>query len=226
MKRIWHISDTHCCLDQIEIPENIDIVIHSGDAANHHDPYKNEHEMRRFIERYAALPIKHKLFVAGNHDGSVEKRLITRDNFQEAGIIYLENEAVELEGFKIWGSPHTPTFGTWYFMKSRAKINRVWDNIPEDIDIIVTHGPPLGVLDITNRRGNTQEQCGDRSLLKRILEIEPRAVLFGHLHNGPDIRNSGTKQLAGCSTIFSNGACSTDGKMGSLTSHGNVVSLE
>jgi Icc-related predicted phosphoesterase len=181
--------------------------------------------MRRFIERYSVIDIKHKIFVAGNHDGSVEKRLIVRKDFEEAGITYLENDMVELESFKIWGSPHTPTFGSWYFMKSRSKIGRVWDSIPEDTDIVITHGPPRGILDTTYRRGNDTELCGDRSLLKRMLMIQPKLVCFGHIHDTGDIHNAGMTQVTGINTIFSNGACCTDGKFGVLTSHGNVIPL-
>ena len=226
MKRIWHISDTHCCLNQIKIPENIDIVIHSGDATNQHDPFRNEPEMVKFIERYSNIDIKNKVFVAGNHDGSVERRLIDRKDFEAAGIIYLENESVELEGFKIWGSPHTPTFGSWHFMKSRANIGMVWDSIPEDVDIVITHGPPRGILDTTYRRGSDTELCGDKSLLKRMLAIQPKLVCFGHIHDTGDIRNAGTMQISGIDTMFSNGACCSDGKFGMLTSHGNVISLD
>ncbi len=224
--RIWHISDTHTCHDQLNIPDNIDLVIHSGDFANYQDPARNEPEAHKFLKWFRELDIPNKVLICGNHDSSIERGLITGKYIRSLGIKYLYNETTEVMGLKIWGSPYTPTFGDWSFMTSRAKIGRVWESIPDNTDIIVTHGPPKGILDITNRRDNLQEQCGCGALMKRVLDIQPKLMCFGHIHNGPDIRNSGVKQIAGMDTTFSNGACSTDGKWGVATSHGNVIELE
>ena len=79
--RIWHISDTHTYHGLLKVPTNIDMVIFSGDCSNPRDPYVNEQEVRNFITWFASLPIKHKVFVAGNHDTSIVKGLITKDNF-------------------------------------------------------------------------------------------------------------------------------------------------
>lgn len=223
--RVWHISDTHQYHDQLEIPDNIDLAIHSGDATNQRDPYRNEPEMYKFLEWYSELEIPNKVFVAGNHDTSLERGLIKGDYIERMGICYLFNDSVTIEGLKIWGSPHTPTFGNWAFMKPRNTINRVWDTIPEDADIIVTHGPPKGFLDITNRRDHLQEQTGCSALTKKVMAIQPKLICFGHIHNTRDVYNSGTKQVVGLDTIFSNGACATDGVWGKATSNGNIIEL-
>jgi 3',5'-cyclic AMP phosphodiesterase CpdA len=73
--KIWHISDTHSNQALLKIPAGIDVVIHSGDATNYRDPYRNEPEMRAFIDWFASLPIPNKVFVAGNHDTSIENQL-------------------------------------------------------------------------------------------------------------------------------------------------------
>ena len=223
--RLLHLSDTHRNHDQLVIPDGIDLVMHSGDATNYRDPFKNEKEMWEFLEWYGSLDIPNKVFVCGNHDSSVEAGLIKKSNIESFGITYLFNDDVTINGYEIWGSPHTPTFNDWSFMKSRAKIHKVWDTIPEDTDIILTHGPPLGMLDITNRRDNLQEQCGDSALLGAIKRIEPAIVAFGHIHNTKRVYNAGTKQIAGMRTIFSNASCVNDGKWGVITSHGNVIEL-
>lgn len=223
--RIWHISDTHQYHDQFEIPNNIDLVIHSGDATNRRDPYMNEPEMHKFLEWYSELEIPNKVFVAGNHDTSIERGLIKGDYIESLGINYLYNDAVTIEGLKIWGSPYTPSFGNWAFMKPRNTINRVWEAIPDDTDIVVTHGPPKGILDLTCRRDTLTEMCGCSALMKSIRSIEPQFMCFGHIHNTKDIWNAGMKQISGLSTIFSNGSCATDNKWGVLTSHGNILSI-
>jgi len=224
--KIWHISDTHTFHNLLEIPENIDMVIHSGDATNPKEPYSNKVEMENFISWFSQLPIKYKVFVAGNHDVSIEKKLITQLDFNSKGIIYLENSFIEIEGLKIWGSPITPTFGIgWAFNKNRAKTHEVWKQIPDDTDIVVVHGPPKGMLDLSYNRENELELCGDNSLTKRMLDLKPKLCLFGHIHNFKDIINAGTKKLSIMDTIFSNGSVVTDGKFGKLSSNGNIFDL-
>lgn len=222
--KIWHIADTHGFHGLLKVPEGIDVIIHSGDASNYRDPYKNEIEVRNFIAWFSSLDVKYKVFVAGNHDTSIEKGLITKNDFDNECIYYLENSGVEIEGLKIWGSPHTPQFGDWAFMKSRAKLyDKAWKHIPDDTDILIVHGPPKGVMDLSFDRFNRPEMCGCSSLRKRVLQIEPKLFLSGHIHNNKDIINAGVLKLSQSETIFSNGSVVTDGKFGELSSNGNVL---
>jgi Icc-related predicted phosphoesterase len=224
--RILHVSDTHSYHYLLKIPNNIDMIIHSGDCSNSRDPYNNEPEVRDFIDWYKELPIKYKIYVAGNHDTSIEKKLVTKKDFEDAGIIYLENESVTIDGIKIFGSPHTPNFGNWAFMKERTKLERFWRlAIDEDVDIVVTHGPPKGILDKSYDQRNNIESCGDKSLLNRILEVQPAYCLFGHIHNCKDIINAGVQKLSICDTWFSNGSVVTDGRFGKLSSNGNIFEI-
>jgi Icc-related predicted phosphoesterase len=224
--RILHISDTHTYHDLLNIPSGINMIIHSGDCSNPRDPYNNEPEVRDFIDWYKELPIKYKIYVAGNHDTSIEKKLVTKKDFEDAGIIYLENESVTIDGIKIFGSPHTPNFGNWAFMKERTKLERFWRlAIDEDVDIVVTHGPPKGILDKSYDKNNYMESCGDKSLLNRILEVQPAYCLFGHIHNCKDIINAGVQKLSICDTWFSNGSVVTDGRFGKLSSNGNIIEI-
>ena len=225
--RIWHISDTHTYHNLLEVPTDIDMVIFSGDCSNPRDPYSNEVEVRGFIDWYRTLKIPYKIFVAGNHDTSIEKRLVTKEDFKRHDIIYLENEDVTIEGIKIFGSPYTPTFGYgWSFNKDRNKLDRVWRKvIDEDVDIIVVHGPPKGMLDLSYDRNGLMEYCGDKSLMNRVMEVNPKLMLFGHIHNCKDIVNAGTRTIPDLDTIFSNGSVVKDGRFGTLTSHGNVFEI-
>jgi Icc-related predicted phosphoesterase len=223
--RIWHFSDTHTYHDLLTIPEGIDMAIFSGDCSNPKDPYANEIEVREFINWFYCLPIKYKIYVAGNHDTSIERGFINKETFNEFGIIYLENEEVVIEGIKIWGSPNTPQFGYWAFMKARDKINRVWEHIPDDTDILIVHGPPKGIMDLSYSRAGEVEMCGCSALKKRVLKIEPKLFLSGHIHNCEDIINAGTLKLSSYKTIFSNGSVVTDGKFGKLSSNGNILEI-
>ena len=224
--KIWHISDTHTYHDLLKIPDGIDMVIHSGDCSNPRDPYNNEPEVRQFLDWYKSLPIEHKIYVAGNHDTSIEKGLVQPIEFAEAGILYLEDDLVDIEGVLIYGNPYTPNFGNWAFMKDRVKLDRYWPQaIPSYVDIVVTHGPPKGILDKSYSRDRVFEMCGDKSLLNRILEIQPAYHLFGHIHNHQDIINAGMQKLSKYDTWFSNGSVVTDGKFGFLSSNGNIFEI-
>lgn len=225
--KIWHISDTHTFHGFLKEPEGIDMVIHSGDVAIPSSPYLNEPEVLNFIEWFSSLDIKYKVFVAGNHDTSIEKRLVTPGQIQAKGIIYLENASTQIEGVNIFGTPCTPEFGIgWAWNRKREKMFKVWDSVPEDTDIIVSHGPPKGILDLTIDRNNNYDLCGCSNMKKKMLELQPRLCLFGHIHNCGVVTNAGIMQVYGCRTIFSNGTCVEDGKFDKgITSHGNVLEI-
>lgn len=226
--RILHISDTHTFHEMFPMErfEGIDVVVHSGDCSNPRDPYRNDPEVRAFIAWYKQVPVKHKIYVAGNHDTSIEKRLVTPADFAEAGIIYLENAATVIDGVKFWGSPHTPQFWNWAFMKSRDKISRVWQTIPEDTDVLIVHGPPKGIRDLSHDRDNVLEFCGDSSLYKAVHKLQPKLMLFGHIHDSPGCDNQGVSTYDKIPTIFSNAACVIDGRFDKgLTSFGNILEI-
>lgn len=222
--KIWHISDTHGYHDLLTVPKDIDCVVFSGDGSNHRDPYKNEFEYRQFLMWMWKLPIKHKILIAGNHESSVDRGLVK--NFHDYDIIYLFNNSETIDGIKFWGSPYTPHFGNWFFTKDRGKISRVWDSAPDDVDVFVTHGPPKGVLDVSENRDNSIEFCGDSALQKRLLKIEPSLVCFGHIHNYGNHINAGVMKYSTTKTIYSNGSVVTDRKFGKLTSNGNIFEID
>lgn len=223
--KIWHISDTHSQHGQLQVPPDIDIVVHSGDATNIFDPLKNLIEMQEFLEWFSALPIHRKIFVPGNHDTSVEKNLIQRDIIKNHGIDLLIDEEIVIEDVRFWGSPWTPRFGNWAWMVDRGVINRKWDRIPDNTEVLITHGPPYGVLDATYNQQNNVELVGCSALMKRIRKLQPQISMFGHVHSTHDIRNTGMREINGLQTRFSNGSCCDDGKMGTVTSHGNLIHI-
>jgi len=210
--KIWCISDTHNKHEFLEVPKGIDMVIHSGDASSQKIPALNEHELLNFLHWFGRLDIKYKIFVPGNHDTSLEDGLVRRSDIPES-VIYLEHESVEIEGIKIFGSPYTPAFGSnWAFNVPRSKLKVYWDEIPADTDILIVHGPPKGILDLTQYDtrpggdGNSLFQCGCKFLLDRIKEIQPKYNIFGHIHSEKNCPNSGILKISGCETTFINAA--------------------
>jgi Icc-related predicted phosphoesterase len=155
-------------------------------------PIENSLVVKDFLNWVKNYPATYKIMVAGNHDTSIERKYITKEDYKDSDVIYLEHETVEVAGYKIFGSPYTPTFGQgWAFNIDRSKLYNYWSNIEEGTDIIITHGPPLGILDKTERESRRYESCGDRALLNKVLEIQPKLHVFGHLHDEKDVLNHG-----------------------------------
>lgn len=223
--KIWHISDTHC-LHGLLVPQDVDIVIHSGDCSNDKDTAKNTNQVLNFLDWFSNLEIPHKVFVAGNHDVSIERRAVHPSYIRDLGIIYLENDSANVAGLNVWGSPITPSFGEgWAWNMARHKIKIVWDTIPGNTDIVVTHGPPQGVLDLSiNYKTKELEFCGCAALKKRLEAIDPKLSLFGHIHNNKKIKNSGLLTYSDGVTIYSNGTIVADGKM-QVFNNGNIIEL-
>lgn len=228
--KILHISDTHGFHSRFpdEKFKDIDVVIHSGDCSNYKDTYRNAIEVADFIEWYKDVPVKYKIYVAGNHDTSIERKRITKEDFEVNGIIYLENSFVNINGVKFYGTPVTPTFGEWAFMKARDKTHQVWEAIPEDTGVLIVHGPPKGIRDLSYDRDGKLEFCGDNALMKRCISLQNtlKFVCFGHIHNMDGVYNQGVSTFSMTQTVFSNAACVDDGRFDrGLTSFGNILEL-
>ena len=228
--KILHISDTHGFHSRFpdEKFKDIDVVIHSGDCSNYKDAYRNAIEVADFIEWYKDVPVKYKIYIAGNHDTSIERKRITKEDFEANGIIYLENSFVNINGVKFYGTPITPTFGEWAFMKARDKTHQVWEAIPEDTGVLIVHGPPKGIRDLSFDRDGKLEFCGDNALMKRCISLQNtlKFVCFGHIHNMDGVYNQGISTFSMTQTVFSNAACVDDGRFDrGLTSFGNILEL-
>lgn len=219
--KFWAISDTHELHRQAIIPDKIDVLLYGGDSTNSFYLPQNLQEFEDFFDWLTNLSIEHKIIIAGNHDTWATKQYI-RDKLKEAGIIYLENEYYTLNNLKIFGSPLTPTFGNWHFMKDRSKLDTYWRNLEEDIDILITHGPPASVLDLTENREYQLQQVGDVSLYKRVYQKRPKYHIFGHVHDFKSCRNFGTYK-SDFSTIFMNVSSVEDGQFKKGLIHNGIV---
>lgn len=210
--RIFHCSDSHSFHREYVIPDNIDVICHTGDATNYRDPYRNHNEFLDFIEWYSDVPITHKIYVAGNHDSFIyHNRKECLEEFKKRRIIYLDKEEVVIDGVKFYGDPTSPRYGDWCFMAKRESMYKHWNMIPKDVNVLLTHTPPRGILDLSLSRDNFIEMCGCISLLKTI-ETLPNLKLhcFGHIHNTENIINIGTRKIK--EVLFSNSAGVEDGK--------------
>jgi hypothetical protein len=101
----------------------------------------------------------------------------------DAGVEVLINESTEFERLKIWGSPVTPPFHNWAFNWDPSKRLYLWEQIPEGTDIVITHGPPMFILDEVPEYDKIRH-TGCSHLANRLLKIKPQLHLFGHIHEG------------------------------------------
>lgn len=183
------ISDTHLQHD-FQVPEG-DLLLHAGDATW----IGSLPEVNKFAEWFSAFPHKHKIFVAGNHDWGFEKEpALFRQLLESRGITYLEDSGIEIDGFKIWGSPWQPEFNHWAFNLSRyeGELAEKWAMIPEDTDILVTHCPPRHILDKTMAyesvmpdgiRYDPPRHVGCNELRTRLPDLgDLKLHVFGHIH--------------------------------------------
>ena len=186
--RITFISDTHTKHAQItqDLPGG-DLLIHAGDLMN--SGYYWE-EVYPFLDWFNNLGnYDHKVFIAGNHDRLFEdkpeeiKGLLTGYK----NIDYLRDELIKVgddeQMVKIYGSPWQPEFYNWAFNLPRngVDLEEKWFNIPNNTDILVTHGPPWGHCDVTPY-GNLNVGC--ELLRVRVDELKPKIHVFGHVHSG------------------------------------------
>ena len=182
-KKITIISDTHGKHHEItdDLPGG-DILIHCGDFMNGGWDVEESIDFLDWLEDIKGY--KHKIFIAGNHDIIFENdpKLALALTSAYKNITYLQDSFIEVEGLKIYGSPWQPEFYNWAFNLPRgAALKAKWDLIPEDTDILVTHGPPMGFNDQVNGKG---ESLGCYDLKQRVLDIKPKLHCFGHIHSG------------------------------------------
>lgn len=182
--RIVCLSDTHNCHNELTIPDG-DLLIHSGDATIR----GTLPEVEDFLGWFSALPHRHKIFVAGNHDWLYQRdNRFARELTAKFKIRYLQDSITEVDGFKIYGSPWQPRFYDWAFNLNRgSELAEKWKLIPANADILVTHGPPNGILDEVPMKYST-ENAGCEEMRGRIEEISKQGRLklhvFGHIHCG------------------------------------------
>ena len=193
------LSDTHGNHHSVDVPPG-DIIIHCGDITLK----SNLSEVTDFVLWFASLNFQYKILVAGNHDRFIRKK---KPEFLELikshKISYLENSSIRINGFSIFGSPFSPNYGGLgaftYFDTPEAE--RIWNLIPENINILVTHAPPKGLRDFSK---TFNKNAGCQVLREKVLSIKPRYHIFGHIHESYGIEAHGDSMFINAS--LSNGS--------------------
>ena len=197
--RLVGLADIHNDID-IPVPDG-DILAVSGDLT-----YRGRIEEVEVVAQWLGkLPHKHKVVIAGNHDfcfdtsSKVGQRfsVMATQMLTDAGCIYLKDSGCEIEGLKFYGSPWQPWFHNWAFNVYRGDLHHHWSKIPNDLDVLLVHGPPFGYGD----RTTNGDRVGCEELLEALKTKQPKYVFYGHIHEDTGMwrMNDGKTLLYNCS---------------------------
>jgi Icc-related predicted phosphoesterase len=183
--RIVIISDTHNLHGELGVLRG-DVLIHCGDGLNGFT--RSSRDLEDLDEWFGRQQFDRIFCTGGNHDFELEDRVTARlPAFRNAD--YLQDESRHYGGLHFYGAPWTPELQSWAFYLPYDAMRAKWDLIPDQADVLITHTPPMHVLD-QNRHGR---HCGCPELQRRLVDLKPRIHCFGHIHaSGGTLRLRGT----------------------------------
>tara|TARA_Y100000593_G_scaffold81696_1_gene152971 strand:- start:762 stop:1388 length:627 start_codon:yes stop_codon:yes gene_type:complete len=188
------LSDNHTNYD-FETPDG-DILIHCGDFTYHGKPS----EIEKFRDYLKEQPHRHKLFIFGNHEKIDREVRYWIDYLEDGtGATCIHEKAICINGINFFGSSYTPKFMNWAFMHTKSARKRYWSNMNEDMDVLVTHGPPKGIMG----KIENGTEIGCEYLLDFVERVKPNYHFFGHNHAGAGVQTNGD-------TLFVNAAILTE----------------
>ncbi len=197
--RIVAISDMHGQLPR-SLPE-CDLLLIAGDITpivNHTLDFQRSWLDTEFRDWLKQVPARKIIGVAGNHDFIFER--MPEAVPQGLPWTYLQDSGVSWEGVHIWGTPWQPWFFDWAFNGYPEQLQKQWELIPKNTDILVVHGPPRGYGDGVPE-ADGMRRCGCPHLLETIKQIQPRLVVFGHIHEGRGEWQIGRTTLANVTVL-------------------------
>ena len=191
--KICCISDTHGSHHQLDMTQyKADMLVFAGDWTRGRDLALGETE--DFLDWLDEQPYKHKVVIAGNHEVTVERYEEDFNTLIAAypDITYLNNESATIDGIKFYGSPYSNEFCNWAFMEEEVLLIDIWDKIPDDTNVLITHGPAYGCNDLVNNFYSRDPHVGSQSLSYRKKELKDLKVhISGHIHEAYGINTTG-----------------------------------
>ena len=185
--KIAMISDTHSLtIPDDQMPE-ADVLVHAGDMCST-GRLREVVAQAAWLERLSQEKYADVVVIAGNHDFALEafykenKEKELREKIFNKRVHYLRDSGVTIGGLHFYGMPWQPRFYDWAFNEDRGlKMKRWTEQIPMYTDVLVTHGPPHGILDFVGYSGGLRVGCED--LFDRVKIVKPRLHVFGHIHS-------------------------------------------
>lgn len=174
--KILQISDNHNFHQRLTHLPTADVIVHCGDFTEH----GTENEVLDFLNWFIELPYREKIFITGNHDLCLWDAESIED--LPSNIHFLQDCGCSIDGVVFWGLSYNHGEGM----------------IPDGVDILVTHEPPIMILD-----KSSNIHWGNTSLRNRVFQIKPNYHLFGHAHESHGI-------VQEADIVFANGAILDD----------------
>ena len=179
------ISDTHGRHHELDLSQYpADVLVHAGDWTGGRDLGLSE--TQDFLDWFSQQPYNHLICIAGNHELQVEA---SEEQFRELllmypNITYLQDSGVTIDNINFYGSPYSNKFYDWAFMEEEFYLRYRWDKIPDDTNVLITHGPAYGCLDVVERNYGVDPHVGSKSLHYRKLALQDSLKLHisGHIH--------------------------------------------
>jgi len=171
------VSDLHGHYPELE---GGDLLIVAGDLTAR----DTQKEYEKFCNWTQRLPYKKIVVVGGNHDNFIQFPYENGYTYWHGWGMYLCDSGTEFEGIKIWGSPWTKSFIGMnphckaFTLDTEEQLAEKWALIPDDTDVLITHGPAFGILD----ENAYDQRCGSESLKEALGRIKPTLHVFGHIH--------------------------------------------
>ncbi|MFK7990770.1 MAG: metallophosphatase domain-containing protein [Sandaracinaceae bacterium] len=191
--RIVAVSDTHTFQSELGPVPDGDLFIHAGDLLRG----GSLDELEPVADWLGALPHRHKIVIAGNHDGCFQEDRMRAEAMFRGRVTYLQDSGCTVLGLQLWGSPWQPAYNDWAFNLPRGEaLAQRWAHIPVETDVLITHGPPHGHGD----RGPVPGRQGCVDLRARVDVVAPRLHLFGHIHQDGGVWDDGRTAFANVTT--------------------------
>lgn len=188
------MADTHLFHEGLVVPDG-DILVHAGDLLQH----GSLDELVRAVDFFRALPHPIKIIVAGNHEVCLERSPAEARALLD-GFVYLQDSQTIVHDLVFYGSPWQPKFRIWAFGAARgAELASKWAQIPDQVDVLITHGPPHGFGDRIRWKDHDR-RVGCADLLARVREVKPQLHIFGHIHQDRGLWNDGETTFANVTT--------------------------
>ena len=172
----------------------------------------NHRKMRQWLRNEfkpwcESLPCDKVIFIAGNHDSALGNLDFMYSQFpKDEKVTYLFHENYVYTSrsgkeYSIFGTPYCKLFGNWAFMEMNETLEKLYSNIPKNLDILLSHDAPFGVSDILLQPGYyTGEHIGNKPLSVEILRKAPKIVCHGHLHStSREFEEWGDSKVINCS---------------------------
>lgn len=205
--RLVCISDTHLQTPgDWPIPDG-DVLIHCGDATLS----GRQEEISAFSQWFWKQPHEHKIFIPGNHDWGFQEHLDRALNLMpdKCKVLLGIPGILEIDGVKFWGSPWQPEFNQWAFNLQRgSQLRKHWELIPDGIDVLITHSPPMLIGDLVPQEIKWGGHVGCADLRQALFRVKPKYHIFGHIHGGygvhkdPDFPNTTFVNCSTCDEMY------------------------